>query len=303
MTIARKFRIACLGSLMVSGLSATTLMADNYETADGLANALADAVRTHSIETMQELFGKDARDVFTTGSAVRDKQVWTAFINAFDEEYFVQEIYGKYAALLIGDDNWAFPMPLVKGENGFWAFDVTEGTLEIARRRIGRNELEAIEIMKSYVSVQSKYRSVDWDDDGVLEFASKVISSEGERDGLFWPGNDSPAGEFLARAEAFGHVIGGEDMAPEPYSGYVYRLLDKQSENAPGGALNYMVNGNQIAGHAAIAVPFEYGETGVMSFIISENGRIFERDLGEDGYEKILDLDTYDPSADWTPAR
>ena len=299
MNVSRNFRTICISGLMVSGLSATTLMADGYSTADGLANALADAVRTHSVETIQELFGEDAREVLSTGSAARDKEVWNAFVNAFDEEYLVQEIYGKYAALLIGDDNWAFPMPLVKGDDGFWTFDVTEGAQEIARRRIGRNELEVIEIMQSYVDVQAKYRSVDWDGDGVLEFAANIISSEGKKDGLFWPGDDSPAGEFLARAEAYGHIIDGEDMPPEPYAGYVYRMFDKQSKNAPGGALEYSIGGNQIAGHAAMAVPSEYGVTGIMSFIVSENGQVLELDLGEDGLEKSLDMDAYDPNEDW----
>jgi hypothetical protein len=300
MSAARIFRNTFLGSLMVSSLSTTALMADDYTTADGLANALANAVRTHSIDTMQELFGEDAREALSTGNTVRDKAIWSTFIEAYDEEHIVQEVYGKYAVLLVGDDNWSFPMPLLKGDDGFWTFDVAEGVEEIARRKIGRNELAVIEIMKSYVEVQAKYRSVDWDGDGVLEFASTIISSEGEKDGLFWPGKDSPAGDFLARAEAFGHVVDGEVMAPEPYAGYVYRLFEKQSKNAPGGALEYIVNGNQVAGHAAMAVPAEYGVTGVTSFIVSENGQVLELDLGEDGFEKSLEMDAYDPHEDWT---
>jgi len=303
MSAARTFRNICLGGLMISGLSTTALMAEDYTSPDGLANALADAVRTHSIETMQELFGEDARETLSSGNAARDKKIWSAFIEAYDEEHIVQEVYGKYAVLLIGDDNWAFPMPLLKGDDGFWTFDVVEGVAEIARRKIGRNELEVIEIMKSYVEVQAEYRSVDWDGDGVLEFATKIISSEGEKDGLFWPGKDSPAGDFLARAEAFGYEVDGETMAPEPYAGYVYRLFDKQSKNAPGGALGYVINGNQIAGHAAMAVPAEYGVTGVTSFIVSENGQVLELDLGEDGFEKSLEMDAYDPYEDWMPVQ
>lgn len=303
MSVARNFRNICLGGVMISGLNATALMAEDHTTAVGLADALADAVRTHSVETMQELFGEDARETLSTGDAVRDKAIWSSFIEAYDEEHIVQGIYDKYAVLLVGDDNWAFPMPLIKGDDGFWAFDVAEGVEEIARRQIGRNELEVIEIMKSYVAVQAQYRSVDRDDDGVLEFAANLISSEGQKDGLFWPGKDSPAGDFLARAEAFGHVADGEIVAPEPYAGYVYRLFDKQSKNAPGGALEYIVNGNQIAGHAAMAVPAEYGVTGVMSFIVSENGQVLELDLGEDGIEQSLEMDAYDPHEDWVPVQ
>lgn len=303
MSVTRNIRNICLGGLMISGLSVTTLMAEDHTSAAGLANALADAVRTHSIETMQELFGDDVRETLSTGNGVRDRAIWSSFIEAYDEEHIVQEIYGKYAILLVGDDNWAFPMPLIRGDDGFWTFDVEEGVQEIARRQIGRNELEVIEIMKSYVEAQANYRSVDWDDDGVLEFAPNIISSPGQKDGLFWSGQESPAGDYLARAEAFGHVVDDEVVAPEPYAGYVYRLFDKQSKNAPGGVMEYAVNGNQIAGHAAMAVPAEYGITGVMSFIVSENGQVLELDLGEDGIEKSLDMDAYDPHEDWLPAQ
>ena len=303
MSVARNFHKICLGGLMASGLSATALMAGDHATADGLANALADAVRTQSVETMQELFGEDARETLSTGDAVRDKAIWSSFIEAYDAEHIVQGIYDKYAVLLVGDDNWAFPMPLIKGDDGFWTFDVAEGVEEIARRQIGRNELEVIGIMKSYVDVQAQYRSVDWDGDGVLEFAANIISSEGTKDGLFWPGEDSPAGDFLARAVASGHMVDNETMNPEPYAGYVYRLFDKQSENAPGGALEYMVNSNQIAGHAAMAVPAEYGVTGVTSFMVSENGQVLELDLGEDGFAKILEMDAFDPHEGWSPVQ
>ena len=303
MSVARNFHKICLGGLMASGLSATALMAGDHTTADGLANALADAVRTQSVETMQELFGEDARETLSTGDAVRDKAIWSSFIEAYDAEHIVQGIYDKYAVLLVGDDNWAFPMPLIKGDDGFWTFDVAEGVEEIARRQIGRNELEVIGIMKSYVDVQAQYRSVDWDGDGVLEFAANIISSEGTKDGLFWPSEDSPAGDFLARAVASGHMVDNETMNPEPYAGYVYRLFDKQSENAPGGALEYMVNSNQIAGHAAMAVPAEYGVTGVTSFMVSENGQVLELDLGEDGFAKILEMDAFDPHEGWSPVQ
>lgn len=303
MSVTRNIRNICLGGLMISGLSATALMAEDQTSAAGLANALADAVRTHSVETMQELFGDDVRETLSTGNGVRDRAIWSSFIEAYDEEHIVQEIYGKYAVLLVGDDNWAFPMPLIKGDDGFWTFDVEEGVQEIARRQIGRNELEVIEIMESYVEAQAKYRSVDWDDDGVLEFAPNIISSAGQKDGLFWSGQESPAGDYLARADAFGHVVDGETVAPEPYAGYVYRLFDKQSKNAPGGVMEYAVNGNQIAGHAAMAVPAEYGVTGVMSFIVSENGQVLELDLGEDGIEKSLEMDAYDPHEDWVLAQ
>lgn len=300
----QKMKFITLASLVVS---ASTAFADvkgqtaGYATTDQLANALAEALRTQSKEKMEDLFGTDALDVMPTGETFEDRAIMSSFIEAYDAEYLVQEIYGKYAVLLIGSDNWAFPMPMIRGEDGMWTFDVEEGREEMVHREIGRNELETIEVLKSYVDAQAEYKSTDWDGDGVLEFATAVISDEGEKNGLYWPGGNSPAGELFARASAKGHVANGEEQAPEPYEGYVYRMFSSQSDAAPGGAMDYMVNGHQIAGHAAMAVPAEYGVTGVMSFMVSENGIILEKDLGEDGLDNSYDLESFDPGEGWLP--
>ena len=231
MTMEKTLRIA---AFLTTGFATSFAQADTYTSAESLAETLADAVRSQSIETMEDLFGDNARETLTTGNVVKDRAIWISFIEAYDQEHIVQEIYGKYAILMVGDDNWTFPMPMVKGDDGHWSFDVEEGVKEIARRKIGRNELGAIKILTSYVDVQSRYRSTDWDEDGVLEFAPNIISSEGQKDGLFWPGQDSPAGDYLARAESFGYLIDGEFTPPEPLSGYLFRLFSKQGDNAPG---------------------------------------------------------------------
>ncbi|AXI46282.1 hypothetical protein C1J03_09740 [Sulfitobacter sp. SK012] len=301
---SKKMKIFALASLMIFGNSAFADVSGQkagYATSEQLAGALVSAIRSQSAEQMEDLFGTGALDVMTTGETFEDRAILESFTAAYDEEHFVQEIYGKYAVLLIGEDNWAFPMPMMRNEDGLWVFDVEEGLEEMANREIGRNEIETIEILKSYSDAQAAYRSTDWDGDGVLEFASTVISSEGEKDGLYWPGVDSPAGELFARASANGYVADGEEQAPEPYEGYVYRMFSSQSDAASGGAMDYVVNGHQVAGHAAMAVPAEYGVTGIMSFMVSENGIILEQDLGDDGLDMSFEMKSFDPSEGWVP--
>lgn len=298
----KKMRTFALTSLIILGNAAFADVSGQkagYTTSENLADALATAIRSQSAEKIEALFGTDALSVMPTGETFEDRAIMESFIEAFDKEHIVQEIYGKYAVLLIGEDNWAFPMPMMRDEDGMWVFDVKEGLEEMTNRAIGRNELETIEVLKSYVEAQAEYRSTDWDGDGVLEFASTVISSEGEKNGLYWPGSDSPAGELFARASANGHVVNGEEQDPEPYEGYVYRMFSSQSEAAPGGAMNYVINGNQVSGHAAMAVPAEYGVTGIMSFMVSENGVILEQDLGEDGLDISHEMESFAPNEGW----
>lgn len=300
----KNMKIIALTSLVLAGNTAFAGVegqAAGYTTSEQLASALAGALRTQSPEKIEALFGTEALDVMPTGETFEDRAIMTSFIEAYDAEHLVQEIYGKYAVLMIGSDNWAFPMPMVRGEDGLWSFDVEEGREEMVHRQIGRNELETIEVLKSYGEAQAEYKGTDWDGDGVLEFATTVISDEGEKNGLYWPGGDSPAGELFARASANGHVANGEEQAPEPYEGYVYRMFTSQSDAAPGGAMDYVLNGHQIAGHAAMAVPAEYGVTGVMSFMVSENGIILEKDLGEDGLDLSYEMESFDPGEGWVP--
>ena len=300
--VNKKIMFGALTGLLFSG-SMTLANVDGqqagYATTEQLANALASALRSQSAEQIENLFGTDALDVMPTGKTFEERSTMSSFIEAFDAEHFVQEIYGKYGVLVIGSDNWAFPMPMIRGEDGLWTFDVEEGLQEMVYRQIGRNELETVEILKSYVDAQREYKSTDWDGDGVLEFATTVISDEGQKNGLYWPGEDSPAGEIFARASANGYVSDGEERGPEPYQGYVYRMFSSQSDAAPGGAIDYVLNGNQIAGHAAMAVPAEYGVTGIMSFMVSENGIILEKDLGEDGLAMSYEMESFDPGDGW----
>lgn len=270
-----------------------------FDSPEEAVEAVLDALYARDRDALIAIFGDGSEDVLFTGEVPRDRAAWTQFVEQYLEGHFIHVTYGDTASLFVGDDNWAFPAPIILGEDGKWTFDAEEAREEVLTRRIGRNELEVIEILHGYVDAQAEYRMEDHDDDGVLEFAGSILSSPGTRDGLYWPGGDSPIGDFVAEAAADGYSIDGEDQDPIPYAGYYYRLLTKQGENAPGGAMEYVINGNQVAGHALLAIPASYGDTGIMSFMVSESGVVMEADLGEDTLEKAVDITSYNPGEGW----
>ena len=172
-------------------------------------------------------------------------------------------------------------------------------------RRIGRNELGVIDLMHAYVRVQYSFRQSDYDEDGVMEFARSLLGTPGERDGLYWPPDlgepQSPIGDAVAEATAEGYIVGTEDQPPRPYLGYYYRVLEAQGPNARGGSMDYVVNGNMVASHALLAFPAEYGDTGIMSFMVGENGTVYEADLGEDTIRIANAIEAFDPCEEWQP--
>jgi hypothetical protein len=204
--------------------------------------------------------------------------------------------------LYTGRDQYPFPAEIVATAAG-WSFDAEQAREEIELRRIGLNELDVIELLGGYVRAQAEFRQRDYDGDGLLEFASSILSDPGARDGLYWPDEpgapESPIGDFMARASADGYSIDGDEVEPEPYLGYYFRILQQQGASAPGGALSYMVEGNMLAGHALLAYPAAYGDTGIMSFMVAEAGVIYEADLGEDTLAVAGAIDSFDPTGDW----
>ena len=208
---------------------------------------------------------------------------------------------GQTVIIDLGEDDWPFPVPLARTDTG-WSFDIVAGRVEIINREIGRNELDVIDTMHAYVGIQSVFRSIDHDRDGVPEFASRIISSEGAHDGLYWPdGDDSPVGDIVARASLDGFSEGGVDQEAEPYQGYYFRLLTSQGLSAPGGMMSYVINGQMVAGHALLAVPAEYGVTGSHSFMVSEAGVVHEADLGENTLEVAYGITAFEPDHMWSP--
>ena len=198
----------------------------------------------------------------------------------------------------LGADGWPFPVPILRAEDG-WRFDADTAREEILARQIGANELDVIDALGAYVAIQRDFRLVDHDGDGVMEYASAILSTAGRRDGLYWPGEDSPVGDLAARASLDGVDGDGSDEGAEPYAGYFFRILTAQGDAAPGGAMTYLVNGNMVAGHALLAVPAIYGETGVHTFMIAENGVALQADLGPGSLDTAFGITAFDPGEGW----
>ncbi len=203
--------------------------------------------------------------------------------------------------VVVGRVAWPLPVPLVRAADG-WRFDSAAGVEEITNRRIGRNELAAIEVMRAYVDAQREYASEDHGGDGVLEYAQRITSTGDKRDGLYWPTAEgeapSPFGPFVAEA---GDYLEGR-QAGAPYHGYYFRVLTGQGPNAPGGAYGYVINGHMVAGFAMLAWPATYDDTGVMSFLVGPNGVVLEADLGPGTAERVRTITTYDPDPSWQPS-
>jgi hypothetical protein len=203
----------------------------------------------------------------------------------------------------VGTNDWPFPIPLVQ-QNGRWFFDTAAGKEELLNRRIGQNELAALEVARAYVQAQREYASRDRDGDEVLEYATKLNSSPGNHDGLYWPpepgGEISPLGPLVANAQGEGYRFRREGGAQEPFHGYFFKMLTRQGRHAAGGKYDYVINGNMIGGFALVAWPAEYGDTGVMTFIVNQQGVVWQKDLGAKTGKVAAQMKAYDPDASWS---
>jgi hypothetical protein len=210
--------------------------------------------------------------------------------------------------LEVGPDGWPFPVPIVKNGSS-WFFDTAAGKEELLNRRIGRNELDVLKAMRAYVEAQREYASKDRNGDEVLQYAQRLASSPGKKDGLYWPldldGEMSPLGPLVAEAQTEGYhpQVKGQEQTRAPFHGYYFKILTQQGSNAPGGKYSYIINGRMIAGFALIAWPAEYGTSGVMTFIVNQQGRVYQRDLGDKTDELAPTMNTYDPGTGWALSR
>jgi len=227
------------------------------------------------------------------------------FSSALAQTNHLARISDELVILELGDDLWPFPVPIVK-RNGGWFFDTNTGKEELLSRRIGNNELSTLRIMREHGDAQREYAGNDHDGDEVLEYAQRLVSSPGKQDGLYWPpdldGSLSPLGPLIAFAQAEGYSpeLRVEDEAERgPYHGYYFKILTRQGKHARGGKYNYVINGNMIAGFALIAWPAEYGTSGIMTFVVNQQGRVFQKDLGPKTSRLAGKMDTYDPDPGW----
>jgi hypothetical protein len=276
---------------------------ETFDSAEAAEGALKDAVAKEDREHLRRIFGPTAREL-VSGDPVADKRNFEQFSKRVSEETRIEMKGDGSAVVLIGNEEWPFPIPLAKNEQGKWFFDTQAGKSEILARRIGKNELDAIDVMKAYVQAQREYASKDRDGDEVLEYAQRLVSRPGQKDGLYWESGEandqSPFGPLTAEAglEGYGPVRGGR-RSPTPYHGYVYHVLRAQGSHAPGGAYSYVINGNMIAGFALIASPAEYGQSGVMTFIVNHQGKVYQRDFGARTRTVFETMTAYDPGEGW----
>ncbi|MFO1127663.1 MAG: DUF2950 domain-containing protein [Rhodospirillales bacterium] len=272
-----------------------------YPTPEAALDAFRAAVNGENGKGVIDLFGKQYEADLIGGDPAEARQNIDVLRRLAAQGMTLQPDGDDRMTIVMGRRGWPMPIPLVKGEQG-WTFDIKSGLQEITDRRVGRNELAAIDFCKAYIDAQRRYASTDEDGDGVLEFAQRLKSSEGKRDGLYWPpgpdGVASPLGPFAAAAEPY---LKGRKEG-EPFRGYYFRILKEQGANAPGGKYNYVINGNMIAGFALIAWPADYRRSGIMTFQCGHNGAILEKDLGPETAKIASAITAYDPDKTWAPA-
>jgi hypothetical protein len=279
--------------------------AKRYASAEEAVQALIASLRSGDTKAMVAILGSEGRSLVASGDAVGDRQAREKFLQAYDAGNRIIP-YGTRSVLRVGPDDWPFPIPVVSDKLGErWWFDAREGRDEIVARRVGRNEIYTMQTCLAYVDAQREYYAEDRDGDGVLEYAQQFASTPGKRDGLFWPTKDgeaaSPLGELVARARAEGYRR-DESGGPTPLHGYVYRILTAQGPAAPGGAYDYVVRGQMIGGFALVAYPAQWGVSGVMTFIVNQDGVVYQKDLGPRTRELARAMKRYDPDKTWEKA-
>ncbi len=259
------------------------------------------AVEGEGGKTVLDLFGKEYEADLIGGDPAQARQNLRTLRRLAAQGMTLTAAGENRMSIVMGRRGWPMPVPLVKGPDG-WSFDVKAGLQEITDRRVGRNELAVIDACHAFIAAQRQYASDDRDGDGVLEFAQRLQSADDKRDGLYWKtGTDgvvSPLGPFVAASESYLDLR----KAGEPFRGYYFRILTQQGGNAPGGAYNYVINGNMIAGFAMIAWPADHGRSGIMTFLCGHNGQILEKNLGPDTGKIAPAIQAFDPDKTWTPA-
>jgi hypothetical protein len=272
---------------------------------DDAVKALVAATKDGDHAAVDAIFGPDVKDLLS-GDAKQDAIEFSAFANLVGQfSQLVQKADDRFV-LDLGDQNWPFPIPLVK-KDGVWFFDTTAGKEEIVNRRIGEDELIAIGVCRTYLAAQREYASEDRVGDGVLRFAQKLRSSPGQKDGLYWPAaadeDPSPFGPFIAEMHAEGYGGKTAEGQPQPFHGYRFKILTAQGASAPGGAYDYVINGNMIAGFALVAYPEHWGESGIMTFVVNQWGKVYQSNLGAQSADFATAMTGFDPDQDWTAVK
>ena len=274
----------------------------SFKSPEAAVQALVKAAQAKDAKALIAVLGPQAGPIIDSGDAVADQNARAEFLAKYKEGSSIDSSAAGKAILVAGKDKWPFPIPLVK-EGAAWYFDGAAGVEEVINRRIGENELSTIQSCLAYVDAQHEYYLRNVQKDALQHYANKLISTEGKKDGLYWPASNgeapSPLGEEFVAARAEGYL---QSDAPRgaPYHGYIYRLITRQGPQAPGGAYEYMVNGELLGGFALIAFPADYGSSGIMTFIVNHEGVVYSRDLGPHTEHVAMGIVEFNPDAMWT---
>ena len=308
-------RMQLFACLSMSVLSAAIVLAapeqalgqTRFATPEAAVQALTNAAKAADEEQMAAVMGPE-REKLLSGDPVEDANALKRFAGNLEKSATLEKVNDTKYTLLVGEQHWPSPIPIVK-DSGGWRFDTAAGLEEILNRRIGQNELSAIMTCRAYALAQWEYYTEERGTakDGLAVYAQKFISTPGQRDGLYWEmpedGKPSPMGSFVGQARAEGYALGvrksGEAPKHSPYHGYFFRILKAQGTHAPGGKFSYVINGNMIAGYALVAYPDKWGSSGVMTFIVNQQGRVYEKNLGPQTTELAGAMTNYDPDLTW----
>jgi len=268
-------------------------------------DALLLAVQNGNETELLALFGPGAEQLISSGDEVADQRGRAHFLKVCKQKMTLEIVNEDQQTLILGEREYPFPIPIVRQSHG-WIFDTARGLEELLNRRVGRNELRTIKVMQVYTDAQREYASLT-QDGGVPVFAQRLASSDGAKDGLYWPVAEgepaSPLGPLLAKAAAKGYHADEEDGFADPFYGYYYKVLTAQGESANGGAFDYVVDGKMILGFALVAYPAKYGASGVMTFMVNQEGVVYEKDLGEDTASIAPQITLFDPDSSWHPSQ
>ena len=293
--------VLSIGFLLLVPLK-TYATQSQFSSPEDAVQALINAVKADDAKKLRLIFGPSEKKILDSGDAVEDRANKERFLQAYETKNALRRQGDTKAILHVGTEEWPFPIPIVKkGEK--WSFDAKEGHQELLNRRIGRNELNTIQVCLAYVDGQREYAAKDRNGDGLLEYAQKFLSTPGKKDGLYWKTQageeESPFGDLIATAAREGYKKTNDK--PIPYHGYYFKILKAQGKNAPGGAYDYIIKGRMIGGFGMVAYPAKYGASGVMSFLVNHEGVVYEKNLGKDTVKIARRLLLFNPDKTWKP--
>lgn len=302
--IALRVGTVTLGLFAIAAVPATAALASQktFATPAAAVDALIAANRGSHLRKLLAILGTEGAKLIHSGDPIADRRGRRLFVAAYDQSHRLERDGERKATLIVGADEWPLPIPLVR-EHAGWRFDTKAGEDEILNRRIGRNELSVIDVCRAYVAAQREYATKNLGPGGSAEYAQHFMSKTGKRDGLYWPvktgEEESPLGLLIARARAAGYRPGTPHPKPRPYYGYYFHILTQQGPNAPGGAKDYVVDGRMTGGFALIAYPATYGDSGVMTFMVNQDGIVYQKNLGPHTPSIAAAITQYDPDGSW----